>query len=154
MYIDGIRCRRSTAFGWRHGDPATDMDLDGEPVQPNYVTIVRIADCPIVEDERGRRVYRPTGVPQAFPIAHGGTYYGYGKCQVVKDGPGRWVRAKTTLGHFAYDKSGEPMYDLVYTYVKTPVYFVRDGYVYVGATYRHYDDKAKERIAKQRGKAA
>ena len=127
-------------LGWRHGNPDTDVDLDGSPVERNYITLVRISDCPLV-DENGRRYYEPKGVAQAFPIAHGGTYYGYGKCQVVRNGRGRWI---TTY------EDGKPKQEFTCTYVKTPYYVVKDGRVYVGACYRHYDESAKKLIAKQR----
>jgi len=126
MILDGIRCKRSKVYGWRNGDPATDMDGRGQPVQSNYVVIVRIKDCPVVE-KNGRQCYNPNGVKQAFPISHGGTYYGYGKSQIVRHGRGRYVRVRRADGI---------RQDLLFSYAKTPVYFVHDGYVYVGACYR------------------
>lgn len=131
MIHDGVRCRRSRTLGWRHGNPETDRDMYGEPVRRNYIVLVALKDCPVVTKENGRQYYQPEGVAQAVPIAHGGTYYGYGKCQVKSDG--RWIRGEW-----------HPRY------VKTPYYVVQDGWVYVGACYRAYDERAKEHIAKQR----
>ena len=144
MIHDGVRCRESRAYGWRHGNPETDVDLYGNPVKSNYIVIVRAKDCPVVTKD-GREYYQPEGVPQAFPIAHGGTYYGYGKCQVVLNGEGRWVRV---------NRNGKTEAEWLFTYVKTPYYCVRDGRVYVGACYREYNEDAKKHIARQRGKAA
>ena len=117
MKHDGVQCRESIAYSWRNGNPETDVDSDGKPVKRNYIVLVRIKDCPIVEKDGGR-YYQPKDVPQAMPLAYGGTNYGYGKSKVV-NGSHRWV-------------GGEFMS----SYIKTPYYFVKDGRVYAGACYR------------------
>lgn len=128
MIHDGIRCKRSRVYGWRNSDPATDVDCHGQPVQANYVVIVRIADCPVEKSlKNGREYYQPEGVKQAFPISHGGTYYGYAKSKIVRNGQGRHVRVR---------RNGGSQYEWLCTYVKTPIYVVHDGAVYVGACYR------------------
>jgi len=128
MIHDGIKCKRSKVFGWRSGNPETDLDFNGQPVKENYVVIVRIADCPVEKSLRsGREYYKPEGVQQAFPITHGGTYYGYAKSKIVRNGPGRHVRVRVF---------NSTQYEWLRTYVKTPIYVVQDGAVYVGATYR------------------
>jgi len=144
MILKGIRCRRSKVYGWRPGDPATDVDGRGNPVQSNYVVIVRIKDCPVVE-KNGRSHYNPKGVAQAFPISNGGTYYGYGESQIVRHGRGRYVRVyrpnPAAAGTNSCGKSVVRQ-DLLFSYAKTPVYFVQDGRVYVGTCYREL--KAEE----------
>jgi hypothetical protein len=121
-----VKCRRSRAFGWRSGNPETDVDSDGRPVESSYIVLVRIKDCPVGE-KNGRRYYKPEGVPQAVVLGYGGTYYGYGKDQVVKDGNGRYVNVR---------KGERIVQEFRCSYIKTPYYVVRDGYVYVGACYR------------------
>jgi hypothetical protein len=126
MIHDGVRCRRSRAYGWRRGNPATDVDDRGEPVGVSGFVLVRIKDCP-TKDENGRRYYNPKGVPQALVLGYGGTYYGYGKDKVVKDGHGRYVNVR---------QGGKIVQEFRCSYVKIPYYVVRDGRVYVGACYR------------------
>lgn len=106
MWIKGVKCRRSYRYGWRQGNPETDVDASGNPVERNYITLVRIKDCPIrVED--GRRYYQPKGIPQAVKLLHGGTYYGYGKTRKAP-----WYASGCTH--------------------TTAFYAVRDGIVYQG----------------------
>ena len=146
MMLDGIRMRRSRVYGFRHGDPTTDVDSDGEPVDTNYVVIVRIKDCKLERDPKtGRVYYNPQGVPQAMALGYGGTYYGYGAPQVVKS-RGRYM--------WVHEDDGSEHWTWVGEYVKTPVYMVRDARVYVGATYRPYNESAKQYVARMRGKAA
>lgn len=106
MWFDGIRFRKVRHLGWRMGDPERDVDDYGEPVSPHYVTIVKIKDCPIEIDERGRRVYNPSSAPQHVALAHSRTNMGYGK-------------EHKRLGRLC-----------------TPVYLVHDGYVYMGTLHR------------------
>lgn len=73
------------------------------------------------------RCYHPEGVKQAFPLAFGGTNYGYGKAQIVKNGQGRHVRVR---------RDGKVVYEWLCSYAKTPIYVIQDGRVYVGACYR------------------
>jgi hypothetical protein len=134
MIHDGVRCRRSNVYGWRHGNPETDVDSDGKPVQSNFVVLVRIKDCP-VEEENGRRYYKPKGVKQAVVLGYGGTYYGYGKSRVVSGGRGRHVNFRTVTG------LGR---EFRYSYVQTPYYAVRDGHVYAGSCYRGIEPKDKK----------
>lgn len=128
MIHDGIRCRRSRVFGWRYGNPETDVNCDGRPVPSNYIVIVWIKDCPVEAMAADWEYYKPEGVKQAFPISHGGTNYGYAKSKIVRNGPGRRV--------WVYRNDGKSGYEWLRTYGKTPIYVVRDGEVYVGAVYR------------------
>jgi len=139
MYHDGVKCRRSWTYGFRLSND-TDVDLDGNPVKDLYVVIVRIDACPVVEKD-GRKYYEPKDVPQAFPMDHGGTYYGYGKSKLVKNSHhGRHIRV---------NRDGKSYYELMYSYVKTPYYVVKDGKVYVGAVYREHDEIARTRLLNQ-----
>lgn len=132
MIHDGINCRRSRVYGWREGNPETDTDLRGQPVDSMYFVIVRIKDCRVVNSLRAkdRKVYLPEGVKPAFRMTYGGTNYGYGKGRVVRNGKGRHIRVQGQM---------EWMND----YFKTPVYVIRDGAVYVGAVYRQIRDGDK-----------
>jgi hypothetical protein len=135
MIHDGVRCRRSRVYGWRAGNPETDVDDHGDPVKSNYIVLVRIKDCP-VEDKDGRRYYEPKGVPQAVVLGYGGTYYGYGKVKVVRDGQGRYVNCR--------NEANEIVQEFRCSYVKIPYYVVRDGHVYVGACYRGIEPRDKK----------
>jgi|10_taG_2_1085330.scaffolds.fasta_scaffold00211_26 hypothetical protein len=139
MIHDGIKCRRSNTYGYRLALDG-DVDLDGRPVKEWYVVIVRIDACPIVEKDGGR-YYEPKDVPQAFPMDHGGTNYGYGRSRLVKHGAGRYVRV------YRKSESGQLQgwWEWMREYVKTPYYVVKDGVVYVGACYREHDEIAKVR---------
>ena len=132
MIHDGIRCRQSRVFGWRTGEPG-DVNRDGRPIKSNYVVIVRLSDCP-TKVVNGREYYNADGVKQAFPISHGGTNYGYGKSRIVRNGPGRHVRVY---------RDGKAQYEWMCSYVKTPIYVVRDGRVHVGACYRELKPEEK-----------
>ena len=124
--MDGIRCRKSKLLGWRSGDPTRDVDDRGNPVQSNYIVIVRISDCRRYEKD-GRDYYDPTNAPQAFKLGYGGTYYGYAASRTVTNGAGR---------HVVVRRDGKTVYEWLCSYVKTPMYFVHDGAVYVGACYK------------------
>jgi len=133
MMLDGIKIKKSKAYGWRNADPSIDVDDQGRPLQSNYIVIVKINDCPIYE-KNGRKYYEPKGVKQAFKLGMGGTYYGYGKTQIIHNGYGRYVLSR-------HDNK----MTLMYSYRKTPMYFVRDGQVYVGACYSElrFEDEQK-----------
>lgn len=135
MILDGIKCVESKAYGWRHGDPTRDVDRNGNPVQNNYIVIVRIKDCRLYEKD-GKKFYDPLNAPQAFKLAYGGTYYGYGEPKTIKDGLGRWV------GVSVKDVNGFSKTEKVWlcSYIKTPMYFVRKGRIYIGACYRAIGD--------------
>ena len=124
MMHDGIKCVRSRVLGWREGDPATDIDLHGKPVDNKYFVIVRIEDClQKTSETTGHPIYLPKGVKQAFSLAYGGTCYGYGKPKKVFNGTARMIRC------------GKQM-EWLTNYIKTPVYVVRDGKVHIGNIYR------------------
>ena len=142
MYHDGVKCRRSWTYGYRLAIDG-DVDCEGKPVKDFYITIVRIDACPVpfgLVEKDGCKFYEPKDVPQAFPISHGGTYYGYGKSKLVNHGAARWIQVY---------RNGESCYEQMYSYVKTPYYVVQDGVVYVGAVYREHDEAAKKILLKQ-----
>jgi hypothetical protein len=117
MKWDGIDVKLSKTYGWRPGDPTTDRDSHGAPVEHNYITLVKIEDCPVTTDETGKRFYDPKGVKQAVTLSHGGTNYGYGKTRVH------------TGNRTAMTERGLITVARWYT---TPMYVVLDGQVYVG----------------------
>ena len=130
--MDGIKCRKTRRYGWRYGDPTRDVDSHGNPVKSNYIVIVHRKDCPVVE-RNGHSFYEPKDAPQAFKLAYGGTYYGYGESKVVRNGTGR---------HIVVRRNGERAYEWFCSYIKTPVYFVRDRQVYIGNCYREMEKVA------------
>lgn len=132
MILDGIRCKKSNVFGFRYGDPARDLDDQGRPVQSNYIVIVRIRDSKIVTKD-GREFYDPKDAPQAVKLGYGGTYYGYAKSVSVNKGQGRWVRVY---------RNGKTEQEWTCSYIKTPIYFVHDAKVYVGACYKMIEKAA------------
>ena len=123
MKHDGLTFNKNRRLGFRPGNPETDVDSDGRPVQSNYVSIVRIKDCRIYERDE-RKYYDATGAP-SIPIGYGGTYYGYGD----------WKKRKTTMGKWLQDKPGTPI-EYVYEYWQCTVYLVRGGTVYTHSLQR------------------
>lgn len=77
MKFNGHQCRVVRSLGWRSGNPEMDKDESGNPVKPNFLVIVRIADCKITTEKNGRQHYNPDGVKQAFPLLYSGTHYGW-----------------------------------------------------------------------------
>jgi len=64
-------------FLTRYSNKTTDVDLDGNIVEKNYMIFVRVKDCPVVREE-GKTKYVETGLaPQAIVLDYGGTFYGY-----------------------------------------------------------------------------
>jgi len=106
--MKGIDVKEAQHIGWRHGDPSRDKDLDGRPIQSNYVVFVYIKDCVLYEQDGWTR-YDPKNAP-AIPVAHGGTYYAYGKTR------------KSSRG-----------------YETVPMYFCKDARVYTGTIHRDID---------------
>lgn len=123
MRHDGMNFTRTRRLGFRQSDPTKDFNLHGEPVESNYVSIVRIKDCRIY-DRDGCSYYDATSAP-SIPIAHGGTYYGYGG----------WKKRKSTMGKWLQDKPGTPI-EYVYEYYQCTVYLVNDGFVYTHSIQR------------------
>jgi hypothetical protein len=123
---DGVPLHQAKGYGWRDGDPATDLDLHGHPVEKNYVVIVRVKDCPTHVEQRGSpprdwTIYEPKGVKQALRLAYGGTNYGYGA-----------DRTHNSPRRFRMD-GGEVLAAVWYS---CPMYVVLDGDVYVGTIRR------------------
>lgn len=132
MILDGIKCRKTRQYGWRYGDPARDVDSHGNPVKSNYIVIVRLRDCPVLE-KQGHRFYDPKDAPQAFKLGYGGTHYGYGSPKAVRNGTGR---------HIVVQRKSGRVYEWFCSYIKTPVYFVSNGQVYIGNCYREMEKAA------------
>lgn len=114
MYLKGIKVKKRSDLGWRRGNPEKDFDLDGNPVQSNYVSIVRIKDCRIY-DKDGRNYYDANEAP-SIPIGYGGTYYGYGPMEIRTSQRGVYI--------------GE---EWRHIYQQATAYFVQDGKVYSGS---------------------
>ena len=75
---------------WKPGDGC------GHARRPREIELHH--DCPVVA-KNGREYYQPQNVPQEFPLSHGGTAYGYGKCRVVPTSSGKGVvEMSKTLG--------------------------------------------------------
>lgn len=119
MNIRGFDAQRQKSYRWRYGDPARDLTLDGDPVQPNYVVIVRLKQCRIwtcTDSKCGRgepthQHYDAREAPQAVRLNYGGTGYGYGE----------WKQGRT-------EAFGKKFADECQWYC--PVFIVYDGYVY------------------------
>lgn len=74
MYIKGIKCRKSKTIGFRMAIEG-DKDLDGNQVDNNYVSFVKIKDCPVIDG-----YYNPHSISaKCISVNHGATNYGYGK---------------------------------------------------------------------------
>ena len=113
MYLKGIKVHRAKHLAYRDGNTLTDIDGHGKPVQSNYIVIVLKKDCKVVDYDT--HYYSSNNVKQSVVLKYGGTYYGYGKRRINK----------------------------YKTYDTTPVYFVNDGFVYVG-TIKHYHKSLEE----------
>ena len=114
MKRNGMNFVKNRRLGFRSSNPNVDFDLDGNPVQSNYVAIVRINDCEIIERD-GKRYYNAENAP-SIPLHYGGTYYGYKNWTKRKSTRGKWVE-----GFFTHE------------YWQCTTYLVRDGYVYTGS---------------------
>jgi hypothetical protein len=109
-------------FSWRHGNPATDIDLDGEPIQHNYSVIVRVKNCPVIrESESGHIKHINTkNAPQAIIMNHGATDYGYGE----------WKQIKSKEGRYITDKQNPENSGIVHVFYRCIVYTVLRNRVY------------------------
>jgi hypothetical protein len=121
MLWDGVQVRFSKTLGYRESNPKFDFNLDGEPVERNYVSIVRLKDC-IIENRDDGKYYNAIGAP-SIPINHGGTNYGYGK----------WRKYHSIRGIWIHDK-------IYHDYWTVTMYVVYNGKVYQGAI-RHAPKK-------------
>lgn len=118
MYLKGVKVRKSNSLISRDGNPNIDIDLNGNPVESNYVSFVRKKDCEIIEKDNKK--YLDAKNAPCIPVAHGATYYAYGKPSKVTD-------VKTIEG------------ETYKSYYKTPFYIAHDGAVYVGSVYKGID---------------
>jgi len=85
---------RRREFTYRDGNGTTDVNDEGNPVEWNYVVIVRVKDCKDTgrTSPNGRVRYIDTSkAPQAVVLAYGGTTYGYGPWKRVVSKKGCWI---------------------------------------------------------------
>lgn len=123
MRLDGNEVIFSKTIGFRYGNPAIDRNIDGVPVESNYVSFVHINDCEIYEKEE-KKYYNPENA-SCIPISHGGTNYGYGAWKKRKSSRGIWVRQDI-----------ESKCVLVHEYAQCTVYYAYKGKVYTGSIRR------------------
>jgi hypothetical protein len=112
--FDGIPVKLNKKYGYRMSNPLVDKDLKGNPVSSNYISIVKISDCTILE-KNGKNYYNSENAP-SIPLSYGGTYYGYGQEKRRSSEQGVWINNK-----------------LCYEYIQYNVYFVNDGRVYTAS---------------------
>ncbi len=125
-------------FSWRHGNPETDVDLDGQPVLNNYSIIVRVKDCPTIrESESGRVKYINTkNAPQAIIMNHGAAHYGYGE----------WKQVQSKNRKYIVDKQKPENSAFVNVFYRCIVYTVHCDRVYTRSIYRiEMPDSLRER---------
>ena len=107
---------RNGDVGFRMSDPTKDFDLRGDPVESNYVSFVKIKDCPKYERD-GVTYYEPKNTP-SIPVNHGGTYYGYGEWKKRKWTNGKWMQ------------NAKDQMEFVHEYWQCTIYLVDDARVY------------------------
>lgn len=80
---------------WRHANPETDFDIDGDPIKSNYSVIVRVKDCTLLrKSENGRVHYLDTkNAPQAIIINHNSTFSGYTEWKQVQLKKGKIIKS-------------------------------------------------------------
>ena len=122
MRHDAINLVRNKDIGWRMSNPEVDFYKDGRPVETNYVSFVRIKDCPTYV-RGGERYYEPVGA-KCIPVNHGGTYYGYGE----------WKKRRVTGGKFMQNKDGDMVF--IHEYWQCTKYLVNDAMVYTASLKR------------------
>ncbi|MCK9476560.1 MAG: hypothetical protein M0R46_11605 [Candidatus Muirbacterium halophilum] len=147
MNIKGVKVRKSTALGFRMAIEG-DKNLRGDQVESNYVSFVKIKDCPIVVKD-GKEFYDPKSEDaKSIPVTHGGTFYAYGK-------PKLKLNQKRHVGvEYGWDK--KKYGDLAGSYIvdnnwiETPFYAVKDAQVYVGNTKRAIAPAELKRIQREK----
>jgi len=114
----GVKTRKANHLGWRHADPSRDKNLRGQPIEENYIVIVRIKECRLYEED-GKDMYDPKDAP-AIPQVHSRTNASYGK-------------SRTRNGRAWFYESGlREVQVVVSKYISTPYYYVHSGVVYQG----------------------
>ena len=63
MKYQGREFNIARHLGWRMADPERDFDYDLNPIESNYIIIVSLKDCEILEDNK----YDPKNAPALFP---------------------------------------------------------------------------------------
>jgi len=114
MKRKGFEVRRANHLGYRLVQDG-ETDFHGKAIHPGYVVIVSIKKCRLYK-KNGRQHYDPTNAP-AIPVVYSRSNMAYGKWR-KGDGP-NYVRGKWAEKYWT-----------------CPVYWVEDGRVYQGTTYR------------------
>jgi hypothetical protein len=122
MYINGHKCRKSKTIAFRMSIEG-DKNQHGEQVDNNYVSFVKIKDCPIVDG-----YYNPYSISvKCIPINHGGTFYGYGEPKIKLNQPKRQIISREKVGIGTVTKG-----IMSNNWIEIPFYAVFDAQVYVG----------------------
>lgn len=115
MRYKGFDFKRNKNLAYRQGNPETDVDGDGQPVEWNYVAIVKMKDCRLYEKD-GLTYYDASEAPMIPIDGHSRTNMVYGPTKVRKSEMGVWIDN-----------------ELHYEYNQTTVYAVRNGMVYTAS---------------------
>ena len=80
-------------LSWRYGKHEVDTNLRGEPVPNNYIVIVKVKDCEVIDryPTGETRTIRTSSAPQGIKINHNATYSGYGEWKQVKSNRERYI---------------------------------------------------------------
>ena len=132
MIINGIKCRKSSTISYRYAIDG-DLNLRGEQVDNNYISFVKIKDCPVID---GFYNTISTDV-KCITINHGATYYGYGKPKT------RLNQSKTYL---LTDKNGNA--EITNSWIETPFYVMMNRIVYVAILRKPTDSLSIKREKK------
>jgi hypothetical protein len=106
--------------GFRGGNPSTDKDLNGNPIQRNYTAFVWVSDCKKYEKD-GKNYYNPDKAP-CIPVTYSETGKAYGK----------WQKRNSSIGTWAYD-SNTKNWIRTMEYWQSTVYEIKGGKVYTGS---------------------
>lgn len=115
MKAHGKTFKRVYHLGWRMAQEG-DKDIYGNDVKKGHVILVKISDCDFFEKDE-KKYYEPKDA-SAYPIAYGGTNYGYGK----------WRKQNRPSWQWDMNKQKEIWVDSYWT---CPMYMVKDSKVYM-----------------------
>lgn len=123
MIRKGYKFKRNKHLSYRYADGVNDKRVDGKVIPENYVVIVRVKDCPIVETEvkNGKKVkfFSTEGVKHLPVQYHSRTDFVFGPL-----------------------KSHEFFKNEKYN----PIYWVEDGEVYQGRAYQKRELKFEDAV--------
>lgn len=91
---------------WRHANPETDFDIDGEPIASNYSVIVRVKDCELVRKSDNERVHYldAKNAPQAIIINHNSTSSGHTEWKQINLKEGKFIKTNGLFGSMEFVK--------------------------------------------------